>query len=545
MGTFIAAGESSNDEITFSRIHRRVARLAWLAVASMWLAGNALAAEDAVFAVDVSNWSSNISSAEVACWRDGGVEHVIVGTQVASVARQQLQMAEFHGMSLDAYVVLYWNFDITNQVNTALAMIEGFPVRRLWLDIEVAPGAWSAAQVVDKIRQGEQACGDMPCGIYTRKVWWLDNLGNTTAFSHLPVWYAYYDGHHGFDDWYEPFFWYEGPFGGWTDPTGKQYDSDWTAPDLCGVNVDYNVMFVAAAEPGAPPPAPTGQLPASGAVIGTDAVTLSVTPVSGAMGYEFEIEYRAGDAWLDYFTYASSTNVRTFWPAFDDTAYRWRVRAENAFGWGEWSVWADFEFGNVRHDTVPTAPTGLRPDGGEVITTTSVTLALDTIADATRYEFDIQYSDGTTWRHYYTYTRTTSAQTFWPVFDDTEYRWRARAENAMGWGAWSAWAGFDFGHVSRATPPSAPSGLSPTDGAFVTTPSVTLSVDAIDGATGYEFAIEYLDAGTWRHYFTYGGTASSRTFWPVRTTMYRWRVRAKNEHGWGPWSVRVGFDFAG
>ena len=232
------------------------ARFAAIIIVLAWLTltgAETIAAEEPVFAVDISSWSGYLSASEVDCWRESGVEHVISGTQIADITQQQLGMAVFAGMSVDAYVVLYWDFGITNQVKAALSMIQDFPVQRLWLDVEAPPGSSSASQIVDKIAEAVSACGTMPCGIYTRKVWWRDNVADSTAFSHLPIWYAYYDGRQGFDDWYAPMFWYEGPFGGWSDPTGKQYDSDWTAPDLCGVNVDYNLMQLDSAAPGDPP----------------------------------------------------------------------------------------------------------------------------------------------------------------------------------------------------------------------------------------------------------------------------------------------------
>ena len=523
-----------------ARFAATIVVLAWLTLTG----AEAIAADEPVFAVDVSSWSGYLSASEVDCWRESGVEHVISGTQIADITQQQLGMAVFAGMSVDAYAVLYWDFGITNQVKTALSMIQDFPVQRLWLDVEVPPGSWSASQIVDKIAEAVSACGTMPCGIYTRKVWWRDNVADSTAFSHLPIWYAYYDGRQGFDDWYAPMFWYEGPFGGWSDPTGKQYDSDWTAPDLCGVNVDYNLMQLDSAAPGDPPPAPTGLSPDGGVVIDTSPVVLSASAIPDTIGYEFEIQYQDGEIWQPYYTYTSDDNAQTFWPFYNDTAYRWRMRAENTAGWSEWSDWASFDFGDVVRATPPPAPTDLSPDGGERITTSSVTLRADTVADATGYEFEIGYQVDDTWLYYYTYAVATNAQTFWPVYDDTAYRWRVRAQNAQGWSPWSAWASFDFGNVVRAVPPPAPTGLSPDGDERITTNPVTLRADIIADATGYEFEIWYADGATWRYYFTYSPVANAQTFWPVRDAVYRWRVRAQNQHGSGAWSGWATFTLA-
>ena len=93
---------------------------------------------------------------------------------------------------------------------------------------------------------------------------------------------------------------------------------------------------------------------------------------------------------------------------------------------------------------MPLAPTGLTPADGTTITTSAVTLSCAEITDAIRYDFEIGYDDGVTWHYYHTYSPTMNAQTFWPVVDNTTYRWRVRAENSFGWGEWSVWTTFDF-----------------------------------------------------------------------------------------------------
>lgn len=783
-----------------------------LGLSSLLAAPSSSAAQDTTFAIDISHYTAEFGANEVACWWASGVRHVIVGTLYPSITAQQLQTAVDGGMTVDAYVMLYWDYNITNQVQNALATIQGFPVRRLWLDAEQPRGNWSASQLIQKIQEAVNAVGTFPTGIYTRKVWWRDSVGNTTAFSNLPLWYAYYDHYDDFNDWYYPKYWYEGPFGGWADPTGKQYDSDWTAPDLCGVNVDYNVMYVDGAagslngevgkvtanqsnaiqwhtvtlintytnpvvilqppsynggdpstirlrnvtensfefqidewdyrdgahttetmsylvmdagvfhlddgtrveagkvqvnqsftavtfkqlfamapvvisqaqtlsdasavvtrqrnvsassfevrlqeqqasdpahayetvgyiaiepavglsgdmayeaqstpdavthnwytigflqsysdpvflagvgsynggdpvalryqslassavqvfmeeeksaddetdhttevasyfvfdHPGSltdvgTPSAPTGLSPDNGQTITTSSVTLSCNPISGASQYEFEIYYSGGSDWQYYYTYRSSTNSQTFWPAYDDTAYQWRVRAQDVYGWGNWSAYAEFNFGNVGGSSPPPAPTGLSPDNGQTITTSSVTLSCNAISGATVYQFEIGYWDGGAWQSYYTYTSSTNSQTFWPAYDDTAYRWRVRAQNAHGWGAWSAYADFNFGNVGGNSPPPAPVGLSPDNGQTITTSSVTLSCNAISGATQYQFEIYRWNGSAWQYYYTYSRSTNSQTFWPsVHKTSYQWRVRAQNGYGWGGWSAYADFYF--
>jgi hypothetical protein len=665
-----------------------------------------------VFAVDVSHWSGTVAESEVACWWDSGVRHVITGTQIADITTQQLQTAVDAGMTVDAYVMLYWDYDIGNQVENALAMTAAYPIQRLWLDAEQPPGGRSAAQLIQKVQEGVDACGAQPCGIYTRKVWWRDYVGNTAAFSHMPIWYAYYNGRDDFDDWYDPSYWYEGPFGGWDDPTGKQYDSDWTAPDLCNVNLDYNLMY--RLESSASLVAEVGKITAAQASKSTwQSVALNnsyVNPVVlmqplsyngghpstirirnvSASGFEFQIDewdyldgahttetmsyvvveagvhrlpngglLQAGTLTMDHnfqslsFAQAfASTPVivtqvqsynggsavvtrqraasvngfdvkvqeeeandgihavetvgylavepgsdllsgvpfeasltpdavsHTWYPlgfaqSYTDPAFLAGVQTYDGgdpvglryrlLGPGSAEIFLEEEKsadGEVGHTTEvvgylvfentggpvggpPPAPTGLDPSGDATITTSSVTLRVDAISDASQYDFEIEYLKDGTWTYYHTYSASGPLQTFWPVHDDTPYRWRARAQNEHGWGPWSGWATFNFGDVGSTSPPPAPTGLNPSNGQTITTSSVTLTVDPISDATQYDFEIEYLSGGTWTYYYTYSGTAPSRTFWPaVDNTSYRWRARAQNEQGWGAWSGRATFTFA-
>jgi hypothetical protein len=669
-----------------------------------------------ILAVDVSHWSGFVTAGQVACWSGAGVEHVVVGQQNADISAQQLQVAVNGGMTVDAYVVLDWYSDITSQVNRALSQIAPYPVQRLWLDVERPPGSFSATQLRAKVQQGVDACGSFPCGIYTRKVWWRDNMANTDAFAQLPIWYAYYDGDADFNDWYSPRVWYEGPFGGWTDPTGKQYDSDWTAPDLCGVSVDYNLMYT---QPGGPPfTIETGQVTVQQpSAAYWHSVSLSnsyqqpvviLQPLSfnggqpgtirlrnvTATSFEFQIDewdyldgahvtetigylvaeagahrlddgrwFEAGRLETNHVfttvnfaapfaappvilsqaqTYRDAQAVVTRQRSASASGFAVRLQEEEAndgvhaveeigyiaveAGPGSMqgtsfeaatsanavtSAWHSLGFlqayegpvflaamqtydgGNtaalryrnltttgvevrveeeasldpeVAHTTEavgylvfeggsepppppddgrPPAPAGLEPADDAVITSSSVTLSCDAIAGVSGYEFTIEYESAGVWRTYYTYSSTDNSQTFWPVYDDTRYRWRVRAENSFGWGDWSAWATFNFGDVSSGTVPPAPLGLDPNGGVTITGSSVTMSCDAISGVSGYEFAIEYLSGGVWRTYYTYGSSVNSKTFWPsVASTDYRWRARAQNDVGWGAWSNWATFRFA-
>ncbi len=91
---------------------------------------------------------------------------------------------------------------------------------------------------------------------------------------------------------------------------------------------------------------------------------------------------------------------------------------------------------------VPAAPANLSGDGGTV-TTASTTLTWSDVG-GTSHQLLMEVGSGGVWSYYWTWTMTPESFTVWPQSPGKDYRWRVRAKNATGWGAWSAWATFYF-----------------------------------------------------------------------------------------------------
>ena len=657
-------------------------------------------------AVDVSHWSGSGWSA--GCFIDNGVTHLIAGTQNPTITRAQLEAALAAGMTVDAYVFLYWGSDITTQVQKALETVQGYPITRLWLDAENSSAGYRSAQILQKIQEALDACGSTPCGIYTAKWWWDPATNYSAAFSDVPLWYARYDLTPDFNDWYNGI----SDFGGWTDPTGKQYQG---SNYFCGVNVDSNIMQVGAA-PTASFKGETGRVRASQADAGAwhsvtlenayvapvvimqplsfnggDPTTVRIRNVT-SNGFEWQMDewdYRDGAHTTETVSYlvmesgvfqledGSRVEVGTvsadhafasvaFSRAFDEipvilsqaqtqadpAAVVTRQRNASAAGFEvrlqeqqandpvhdlETVGWVAIEPGvgmtagvpfeaattpdavthawyalgfaqgygdpvlvagvqtldggdtvglryrnlgptsaevfleeeksrdtEVAHTTEvvgylvfdrpgslvevgggsnpPPAPTGLSPDGGQSFPNGgSVTMSSGPVSGATQYEFAIEHNSGGVWTTYYTYSASASTKTFWPQYNDREYRFGMRAQNAYGWGPYSAWATFTVGNAGNTLPP-APTGLSPDGGqVYPGGGAVVMSSSPVTGATSYEFSIEYSSGGAWTPYYAYTTSGSSKTFYPVRGTDYRFRVRAQNAYGWGPYSTWAWF----
>ena len=188
-----------------------------------------------VHGVDISHWTGKINDTIAQNWKRKGVKHVIAGTQRRNITRQQLAVCVRNGFTVDAYVYLYFRGSMTYQVQKALRTIQGFPVTRLWLDIEDKPTGLSVAQIKAKIREAIRATQGFPYGIYTGAWWWKYYLKNTKDFSHVPLWYPRYDKNPSLSTWA----WQK--FGGWQTPWGKQYQG---TTRYGGAIVDLNTIKV-------------------------------------------------------------------------------------------------------------------------------------------------------------------------------------------------------------------------------------------------------------------------------------------------------------
>lgn len=421
-------------------------------------------ANGAVYAVDISHWEGPQAQHAMDCLWDSNVRHVIAGTQVEEVTRQQLAMAVARGMTVDAYVYLYWGEDMSEQVRRAFSRVSGFPIGRLWLDLEEKPEGRGANELIALSRQAVDACrakapAGVGCGIYTGPGFWKTYMNDTPQLAEVPLWYAWYNDATSLSAWSSE------RFGGWAAPAGKQ----WAERVLCGIGLDRDTMQV----------------------VSTPAVVVD----------------------------------RTLPP---------------------------------QPSSVPPAPTGLWPTGKTQLT--YLRLMADSIAWSTRWSFAVESWTGTQWVPYATWSQAVPFRTIYPYWKDRLYRVRARAQNAKGWGAWSGWAQIEQGTWPGARPPpevgqppnqppppapvipGAPTGLLPHGAVFSPGASVALSCDAVAGATGYQFAVEYLASGAWRSYYSYSAAGPKQIFYPQFKASYRFTVRAKSGSGLSPASSEAGFE---
>lgn len=288
----------------------------------------------------------------------------------------------------------------------------------------------------------------------------------------------------------------------WGHPSGPNDPSAATDTCLIGSNagtgnkVSDNVDYAAWVGSGATPPDPPACLsPASPSESPTATPTLTVTnsPSAGILLYHFQV------ARNELFT--TSLQQATVSPGAGTTAWAvptaltentvqyWRCRAEDQ-GTGQASTWtpnARFFVNAVNNP--PNAPTLNAPGSGATVTTTIPTLTSNNTTDpddnetmnyALTYEIAV-YSDAactslvTNQAGIAEGATTTSWTVVTALSENTDYWWRARANDGVQDGSWSTSRSFFVNATNEA--PLAPTLNSPASGSEVTSVTPLLRVN--------------------------------------------------------------------
>jgi chitinase len=206
------------------------------------------------------------------------------------------------------------------------------------------------------------------------------------------------------------------------------------------------------------------------------------------------------------------------------SSYTWRVMAQNASGWGEWS--AIWQFKTV---PFPQAVQLIGPTDAIVISRDSIVLQWKRSApEITAYQIEVKL-DTTTLVVESLITDTTLALRMLKPLD--WHTWRVRAKNVSGWSAWSS--RWKFRHLP--VPTTVELAL-PADGAKIHLDSLRLTwVAARSEVTAYQ--LEIMNNGEAVFSDTTLVTLTKAVVGLQKDSSYTWRVRAKNQSGWGEWSA--------
>ena len=191
----------------------------------------------AIDGFDLSVFQGDVSQSAYDCLKHSGYDFAIIQAMTSQgtvnpYAANDLIRAEKAGIKYrDIYIFLNFHKDPKAQTREAIQAMRnhGAKFGQVWFDIE-APNLWgSCAQnhaffkaAVDEAH----AMGEKPA-IYSSASQWGPIMCGYTGFSHLPLWYAHYDGRKTFSDF--------SPFGGWSRPNIKQFQG---TTGICGTQID-------------------------------------------------------------------------------------------------------------------------------------------------------------------------------------------------------------------------------------------------------------------------------------------------------------------
>ena len=263
-----------------------------------------------------------------------------------------------------------------------------------------------------------------------------------------------------------------------------------------------NVFVVG--RPGQPAP------PTASAASGQSKLSWSSPAANGAAIEEYEVEHDGGT------TRSVETGNSYRWEDLTNgVTYRFRVRARNEAGWGEWSAWSQA----VTPDRLPDAPGAPDTTIGDGQIQIGWSPPPNEGSDITRYEVAVsgQVTD----------TRSTAqtSLTWTGLENGSRYCFRVRAANALGVGDWSTEScQTPVGRPDAPAPPTAVGGDRYIDLSWAAPDDKGGAVTGyeIDPSTGDAVSVEAVSSYRWAN-LTNG----------VEITF---RIRARNRAGWGPWS---------
>ncbi|MET0557020.1 MAG: CARDB domain-containing protein [Vicinamibacteria bacterium] len=289
----------------------------------------------------------------------------------------------------------------------------------------------------------------------------------------------------------------------------------------------------------------------------------AVDPEGDALTYRFEIDrvptFDSPDRQASPELVLASGEVswKTPLPLTDNAYAYWRVAARDAHASGPWTTRRFFV--NLANEA-PGAPIPIAPGAGTVVATPTPALrvqnALDPDLDLLTYEFEVRTTASVLVASIAGVPQGV-AESLWtvapPLAENTAYTWRARAHDGALAGPWSEPTPFSVNAVND--PPTAPTLVSPAEGAVLTAPPADLVVanatspDLLDLTYDFELysvpssgPLVLVDSATGVP------SGSLQTAWSPTAAMpagsYSWRARAVDVHQPGPWMDSAHFTIA-
>jgi len=277
--------------------------------------------------------------------------------------------------------------------------------------------------------------------------------------------------------------------------------------------------------------------PANGATGVATSQTLAWGTVTGAVTYRVQVstasDFSAGMVVDDSTLTAASKALSGL---TNSTVYYWRVNAKNAGGTSAWSTPSSF----TTIVAVPGVPVLSAPANNATGVAVSQTVSWAVVTGALTYRVQVSTaSDFSAGVIVDDSTLTTASKALSSLANNTQYYWRVNAKNAGGTSAWST--PFSFTTIVATSGVPVPS--APTNSAVGVALNPTLTWSAVTGAVTYRVQVSTasdFSAGMVVDDSTL--TAASKALSGLtNSTVYYWRVNAKNAGGTSAWSAVSSF----
>jgi hypothetical protein len=261
--------------------------------------------------------------------------------------------------------------------------------------------------------------------------------------------------------------------------------------------------------------------PANGSIGTTLTPLLDWTAFSGILGYQYRYSEDSTFATANYGVLGATSQV-TLPTLLYGTQYFWSVRAFHAADTSEWSNKWNF----TTNYQMTIAPLLIAPaNGATSIALNGVQLQIESVVNATEYQYQIAANSNFSNSTFYTSANLTLA--LGSLNPSTTYYWRARGRNAAGNSPWAS--PFTFTTVAGAPP--APTNVGPLDAAInIDWLGANFSWSQIAGATGYVLIFDDnagfsspITINTNNNFYTSGILDPNTT--------YYWQVQSVNGNG--------------
>ncbi|MGH2566843.1 MAG: hypothetical protein ACRDGA_00765, partial [Bacteroidota bacterium] len=265
------------------------------------------------------------------------------------------------------------------------------------------------------------------------------------------------------------------------------------------------------------------------------AVGQSVNPylwwssVPGAKRYHLQV---ATDSGFISFVVSDSTvpsYYKQIGPLEVATTYYWRVRGMNALGSGPFSLSRSF----TTLGGMTSAPTLTSPANGAIGQRLSPSLYWGYLSGATHHHLQVARDSSFGLMVLNDSVLTNTNADIGPLEPATRYYWRVKSRNQIGWGPFSeVWHFTTLGGMT-----SAPTLTSPSNGAVGQRLSPSLYWGYLSGAISYHLQVARDSSFGLMVLNDSALTNAYANIGPLEpATRYYWRVKARNQIGWGPFS---------